>query len=75
MKLIKMAIAPFKNKIKLQQKVNTLEIKKEELEIILHSRISETLMRTLENQQEVERLRKENTKLRNKIKEIRKGEK
>ena len=75
MKLIKMAIAPFKNKIKLQQKVNTLEIKKEELEIILHSRISETLMRTLENQQEVERLRKENTRLRNKIKEIKKGDK
>ena len=71
MKIISMVIAPLKDKFKLQRKVNTLELQKKELEVILHSRVSETLMRTLENQDEVERLTKENQRLRSKIKEMR----
>lgn len=73
MKIISLIITPFKDKFKMQRKLNTLELQKKELEIILHSRISETLMRTLENQDEVERLRKENQRLRSKIKEMKGG--
>lgn len=70
MKYLKLLISPFKDKFKLQRKVNTLELQKKELEVILHSRISETLMRTLENQDEVERLTRENQRLRKKVKEM-----
>ena len=73
MRIIKTLIAPFRDKYKLQRKLNTLELQKKELEVILHSRVSETLMRTLENQDEVERLTKENQRLRSKLKEIRNG--
>ena len=69
-KYLKLLISPFKDKFKLQRKVNTLELQKKELEVILHSRISETLMRTLENQDEVERLTRENQRLRKKVKEM-----
>ena len=70
MRIIKQLIAPFKDKYKLQRRVNTLELQKKELEVILHSRVSETLMRTLENQEEVERLTKENQRIRRRIKEM-----
>ncbi len=71
MKTLKLLIAPFKDKFKLQRKVNTLELEKKELEMILQSRVSETIINTLSNQEEVERLRKENSRLRLKVKEIR----
>lgn len=73
MKYLRFISVPFKDKFKLQQKVNTLELQKKELEIILQSRISETLMKTLANQDEVERLRKENTRLRSKVKDLKGG--
>ena len=75
MRIIKLVIAPFKDKFKLQQKVNTLELEKKELEMVLQSRVSETIMNALVNQEEVERLTKENHRLRVKIKEIKKGDK
>lgn len=71
MKLLKLLISPFKDKFKLQRKVNTLELEKKELEIIIQSKVSETLMNTLSNQEEVERLTRENQRLRRKVKEIR----
>jgi hypothetical protein len=71
MKLLKLLISPFKDKFKLQRKVNTLELEKKELEIIIQSKVSETLMNTLSNQEEVERLTRENQRLRKKVKEIR----
>ena len=75
MKIIRIIIAPFKDKFKLQKKVNTLELEKKELEMIIQSRVSETLLNTLSNQEEVERLTRENHRLRNKIKEMRGGKK
>ena len=70
MKILKLLIAPFKDKYKLQRRVNTLELQKKELEMILSSRVSETLMNTLSNQEEVDRLLRENSRLRAKVKEI-----
>ncbi len=72
-KILNIIIAPLKNKMKMQRRINTLEIEKVELEYIIKSRITETLMRTLENQDEVERLKKENTRLRKKVKDLKGG--
>lgn len=71
MKILKLLISPLKDKFKLQRKVNTLELEKKELELIIQSKVSETLMNTLSNQEEVERLTRENQRLRKKVKEIR----
>lgn len=72
-RILNIIIAPLKNKMKMQRRINTLEIEKVELEYIIKSRITETLMRTLENQDEVERLKKENTRLRSKVKDLKGG--
>lgn len=72
-RILNIIIAPLKNKMKMQRRINTLEIEKVELEYIIKSRITETLMRTLENQDEVERLKKENTRLRKKVKDLKGG--
>lgn len=72
MKILKLLISPLRDKFKLQRKVNTLELQKKELEMILQSRVSETLMNTLSNQEEVDRLLKENSRLRAKVKELKK---
>lgn len=72
-RILNIIIAPLKNKMKMQRRMNTLEIEKVELEYIIKSRITETLMRTLENQDEVERLKKENTRLRKKVKDLKGG--
>lgn len=72
MKIFKLLISPLRDKFKLQRKVNTLELQKKELEMIIQSRVSETLMNTLSNQEEVDRLLKENQRLRAKVKELKK---
>ncbi len=72
MKIFRLLISPLRDKFKLQRKVNTLELQKKELEMILQSRVSETLMNTLSNQEEVDRLLKENSRLRAKVKELKK---
>lgn len=72
-RILNIIIAPLKNKMKMQRRINTLEIEKVELEYIIKSRITETLMRTLENQDEVERLKKENQRLRKKVKDLKGG--
>lgn len=69
-RILKYVAAPFKDKYKLQRRCNTLEIEKISLENIIQSRVSETLMNILANQDEVERLRKENKRLRTKVKEL-----
>lgn len=71
MRLLKLLISPFKDKFKLQRKLNTVELEKKELELIIQSKVSETLMNTLSNQEEVDRLTRENQRLRKKVKEIR----
>lgn len=72
MKIFRLLISPLRDKFKLQCKVNTLELQKKELEMVLQSRVSETLMNTLSNQEEVDRLLKENSRLRAKVKELKK---
>ena len=72
MRIFRLLISPLRDKFKLQRKVNTLELEKKELEMILQSRVSETIINTLSNQEEVERLRKENSRLRLKVKELKK---
>lgn len=72
--IFRLFIAPFKDKFKLQMRVNTLELQKRELEMTLQSRVSETIINALTNQEEVDRLRKENVRLRVKVKQL-KGEK
>lgn len=74
MKFLRLIIAPFRDKIKLQQRANTLELEKKELELVLYNEVFKTITRTLENQDEVNRLTKENHRLRSKIKEM-KGDK
>lgn len=73
MKILKLLISPMRDKFKLQRKVNTLELQNKELEMILSSRVSETLMNTLSNKEEVDRLLKENQRLRAKVKEFKKA--
>lgn len=74
MRFLRLIIAPFRDKIKLQQRANTLELEKKELELVLYNEVFKTITRTLENQDEVNRLTKENHRLRSKIKEM-KGDK
>lgn len=75
---IKVLFAPFKDKCKLQMRLNTAELKRDEYEAILNTRVSMTIMKAIENRDEVERLTKENQKLRIKVKGLKedlKGEK
>lgn len=69
-RFLKTLTAPFMDKVKLQIKLNTSEIKREELEALLSSRTTNTIMRAMENVEEVERLTKENQRLRSKVKEL-----
>ena len=63
-------VAPFKDKMLMQKKINTLEVKYEALEELWETdfhQIRDTLM----NKNEVERLKKENNNLRKKVKILR----
>ena len=60
----------FKDKIELQKKYNTLEIKYETLKDQVKEDCFKTLLKVLSEQNDVERLRKENAKLRKRIKEL-----
>ena len=63
-------VAPFKDKMLMQKKINTLEVKYEALEELWETdfhQIRDTLM----NKNEVERLKKENKNLRKKVKILR----
>lgn len=63
-------IAPFKDKMEMQHRINTLEVKYEALEELYETdfhQIRDTLM----NKGEVERLKKENKNLRKKVKILR----
>lgn len=69
-RIFKYVAVPFKDKFKLQRRCNTLELEKAELEMIIQSRITETIMNILENQAELQRVNKENKRLRLKNKEL-----
>ena len=60
----------FKDKIELQKKYNTLELKYETLKDQVKEDCFKTLLKVLSEQNDVERLRKENAKLRKRIKEL-----
>lgn len=66
------------NKIRLIQKINSLELKVEKLENIIKDELFKILMDKLQEPQEINRLKKENKNLRKKnkvLKQLLKGEK
>lgn len=63
-------IAPFKDKLKMQQKINSLENKNETLEELFKNEFQKC-MDTLMNIEEIEKLKKENKHLRLKVKVLR----
>lgn len=66
------------NKIRLIQKINSLELKAEKLENIIKDELFKILMDKLQEPQEINRLKKENKNLRKKnkvLKQLLKGEK
>jgi hypothetical protein len=63
-------VAPFKDKMLMQKKINTLEVKYEALEELWETDFH-TIRDTLMNKNEVERLKKENKNLRKKVKILR----
>lgn len=66
------------NKIKLIHKINSLELKVEELEDTIKDELFKILMDKLQEPQEINRLKRENTNLRKKnkvLKQLLKGDK
>lgn len=63
------------NIIKLQQRINTLENENETLKNVIKDELYKEFMKKLAEPMEVERLRKENKKLRLQIKNLRRKEK
>lgn len=66
------------NKIKLIHKINSLELKVEELEDTIKDELFKILMDKLQEPQEINRLKRENTNLRKKnkvLKQLSKGDK
>jgi hypothetical protein len=67
-------IAPFKDKIKMQQRINTLENDNEALRDLFENEFQKA-MDSLMNVQELEKLKKENQHLRLKVKVLRSNKK
>ena len=63
-------IAPFKDKIKMQHRINTLEVENEALKDLFENEFQKA-MDQLMNVDEIEKLKKENKHLRLKIKVLR----
>lgn len=63
-------IVPFKDKIKMQHKINTLEVNYETLEELYKKEFQEVIDKLM-NKEEMTRLKKENSNLRRKIKVLR----
>lgn len=63
-------IVPFKDKIKMQHKINTLEVNYETLEELYKKEFQEVIDKLM-NKEEMARLKKENSNLRRKIKVLR----
>jgi len=67
---IKCLIAPFKDKVKMQQRINTLENDNEALRDLFENEFQKA-MDSLMNVEELNRLKKENKNLRLKVKVLR----
>ena len=67
-------LAPFKDKIKMQQRINTLENDNETLRDLFENEFQKA-MDSLMNVQELEKLKKENRNLRLKVKVLRSNKK
>lgn len=63
-------IVPFKDKIKMQHRINTLEVNYETLEELYKKEFQEVIDKLM-NKEEMARLKKENSNLRRKIKVLR----
>ena len=61
--------------IKLKSKINTLELKNEDLKNTIKSKLYEDFMNKLDETDEIKRLRKENYKLRKKVKRLKQEKK
>ena len=67
-------IAPFKDKVKMQHRINTLEVKNDALEELFKNEFQKA-MDSLMNVEELEKLKKENKHLRLKVKVLREKKK
>lgn len=67
-------LAPFKEKVKMQQRINTLENDNETLRDLFENEFQKA-MDSLMNVQELEKLKKENKNLRLKVKVLRSNKK
>lgn len=67
-------IAPFKDKMKMQHRINTLEVNNETLHQLFENEFQKC-MDALMNVEELEKLRKENKNLRLKVKVLRSNKK
>lgn len=67
-------IAPFKDKMKMQHRINTLEVNFESLEELYKKEFQEVIDKLM-NKEEMARLKKENSNLRKKIKILRSDKK
>lgn len=63
-------IVPFKDKMKMQHRINTLEVNYESLEELYKKEFQEVIDKLM-NKEEMARLKKENSNLRRKIKVLR----
>ena len=73
-KIFSYTIAPFKDKMKMQRRINTLENDNEMLHQLFENEFQKA-MDTLMNIEELEKLRKENKHLRLKVKVLRSNKK
>ena len=67
-------IVPFKDKMKMQHRINTLEVNYESLEELYKKEFQEVIDKLM-NKEEMNRLKKENSNLRKKIKILRSDKK
>lgn len=71
-RIIKLIFAPFMDKYKLQMRLNSSEIRRAELEEMFNRNFTMRFLKAIQNEDEVQRLTKENHRLRMKINRLKK---